>query len=59
LHRLCPFGSKKVPVMVALVRDILTDAPQAVHRTALSLDGHKVMIDGKDASPSARSRAVR
>jgi hypothetical protein len=47
-HRLCPFAGKKVPAMVALVRDIITDAPRAVHRTALSLEGRKVEIDGKD-----------
>jgi hypothetical protein len=30
--------------MVCLVRDIATDAPKAIHRTALSLDGQKVKV---------------
>lgn len=34
--------------MVALVRDIITDVPKAVHRTALTSDGFKVKVEGKD-----------
>ena len=41
----CPFGNKRTPAMVCLVRNLVTNAPQAVHRTALSLDGRKIKID--------------
>ena len=44
----CPFAGQRVPAMVALVRNIVTDAPQAIHRTAINLDGHKVEVNGKD-----------
>ena len=36
-HSSCPFGHERLPCMVALVRNIETDEPQAVHRTALIL----------------------
>lgn len=35
-HPSCQFGSDRLPCMVALVRNIETDEPQAVHRTALT-----------------------
>ena len=47
-HPRCPFGSRRVPAMVALLRDIVTDKPVAIHRTALDRDGRKVKIDGVD-----------
>jgi len=47
-HSACPFAGKRVPTMLALVRDVMTDAPKAIHRTVLSLDGRKVEIDGKN-----------
>lgn len=47
-HDGCPFAGTHTPAMVALVRNIRTDRPQAVHRTALSLDGHKVQVAGRD-----------
>jgi putative DNA primase/helicase len=34
--------------MVCLVRDVRTNEPKAIHRTALSLDGRKVEVDGSD-----------
>jgi hypothetical protein len=34
--------------MVALVRNIVSNEPQAVHRTALDLSGNKVTIGGRD-----------
>jgi putative DNA primase/helicase len=43
-HPSCPFAGRRTPAMVCLVRDIVTDEPKAMHRTALSLDGHKVKI---------------
>ncbi len=33
--------------MVCLVRDIKTNEPQGVHRTALTPDGNKIIRDGK------------
>jgi hypothetical protein len=46
-HRACRFGSHRVPCMVALVRNILTNAPQAIHRTAIDLKGNKIEVDGR------------
>ena len=37
-HPACPFEDKRLPCMVALVRNIQTDEPQAIHRTALALE---------------------
>ena len=36
-HPNCPFGGQFLPCMVALVRNIITDERQAIHRTALKL----------------------
>jgi len=48
-HPACPFaGTYRTPAMVCLVRDVLTDAPKAIHRTALSLDGRKIEVGGHD-----------
>jgi hypothetical protein len=47
-HPSCPFAGKRLPAMVALVREVVTDTPKAIHRTALTTDGHKVKVDGKD-----------
>jgi hypothetical protein len=48
-HSTCPFGPKhRGPAMVCLVRDALTDAPKAIHRTALDQSGNKIKIDGSD-----------
>lgn len=47
-HPRCPFGRERTPAMVALVRDIVTNAPVAIHRTALNRAGQKVVIDGCD-----------
>ena len=41
-HRDCPFGGKRVGCMIALVRDIVTDEPRAIHRTALDDSGRKL-----------------
>jgi hypothetical protein len=38
----CPFGGRVLPCLVALVRNILTDAPQAIQRTARSATGDKI-----------------
>jgi putative DNA primase/helicase len=42
-HPACPFdGDNLEGCMVALVRNALTGAPQAIHRTALTPDGRKI-----------------
>lgn len=41
-HPSCPFGRDRVGCMVALVRNIITDEPQAIHRTAIDRDGRKL-----------------
>jgi putative DNA primase/helicase len=48
LHSSCPFAGKRTPAMVCLVRDILTNEPRAIHRTALSPDGFKANVGGHD-----------
>jgi len=47
-HPACKFGLNRVPCMVALIRDIRTNAPRAIHRTALDRKGNKIEIDGND-----------
>jgi hypothetical protein len=53
-HPGCPFGSDSVghsiyvPAMVALVRHIITNKPQGVHRTALDLQGNQRRDLGKN-----------
>lgn len=47
-HPDCPFAGTRTPAMVALVRNVRTDAPQAVHRTALDRAGRKVEVNGRD-----------
>ncbi|MCJ2138399.1 toprim domain-containing protein [Methylobacterium sp. J-026] len=60
-HPRCPFAGNRTPAMVALVRNVITNAPQAIHRTALSLDGQKIQVGGKDrlALASIRDGAVK
>jgi hypothetical protein len=38
-HPACPFKGERVPAMVALLRDIITNQPCGIHRTALLADG--------------------
>ena len=45
-HPACPFAGQRTPAMVCLVRDMRTDEPKAVHRTALDRDGNGVEIAG-------------
>ncbi|MCJ2044740.1 toprim domain-containing protein [Methylobacterium sp. J-078] len=47
-HPACPFAGTRTRAMVALVRDIVTNEPVAIHRTALSLDGQKIEVNGHD-----------
>lgn len=46
-HPSCPFKRERTPAMVALVRDIATNAPRAIHRTALKLDGSPAIVAGE------------
>jgi hypothetical protein len=48
-HPNCPFGSDRLPCLIALIRDVVTDAPTAIMRTALTDDAHK--IDRKALGP--------
>jgi hypothetical protein len=41
-HPDCPFGKERVGCMVALVRDIRTNEPKAIHRTAIDRQGNKL-----------------
>ena len=41
-HPSCPFGGLTYPCMIALFRDIQTNAPKAIHRTALGSGGIKL-----------------
>lgn len=53
-HPSCPFGGERLPCMLALVRDIKTDAPVAIHRTALNLDGkYPERIDRMSLGPTS------
>lgn len=47
-HPRCPFNGAQVPAMVALVRDVVTNEPKAIHRTALDANGCKASVDGND-----------
>jgi hypothetical protein len=47
-HPRCPFAGQRVPAMVCLVRDVVTNKPKAIHRTALSPDGRKAKVNGHD-----------
>ena len=53
-HSACPFGANRFPAMVCLVRNLRTNEPQAIHRTALSPDGFGLLMGrrGRDASGS-------
>jgi hypothetical protein len=41
-HAACRFGNGRYPCIVCLFRNIHTNAPQAIHRTALNADGTKL-----------------
>jgi hypothetical protein len=46
-HPDCPFMDERFPAMICLVRNIVSNEPQAVHRTALAADGTAVKRNGK------------
>jgi Toprim domain len=41
-HPTCPFGHDRQPAMIGLFRDIESNEPRAIHRTALTPDGDKI-----------------
>jgi putative DNA primase/helicase len=41
-HASCPYRGARQSCMVTLLRDLVTDAPRAIQRTALSGDGRKI-----------------
>jgi putative DNA primase/helicase len=41
-HPACPFGDKRVLCMLAIMRDIHTDEPRAIYRTALTPTAEKI-----------------
>jgi Toprim domain len=51
-HPRCPFGKDDegetiyTPAMVALVRNVVSNEPQGIHRTAIDLSGRKAKIGG-------------
>jgi hypothetical protein len=47
-HPACKFGLQRVPCRIALVRDIKTNQPLAIQRTALDLAGNKIKVDDRD-----------
>jgi putative DNA primase/helicase len=48
-HSQCPFGKgARVGAMVALVRDVLTNEPRAIHRTAIDSEGRKLSHLGEN-----------
>jgi len=48
-HPSCPFGTARLPCMLAIFRDIRSNEPRAIHRTALTPEGEK--IDRKVLGP--------
>jgi hypothetical protein len=52
-HPACPFGADRYPAMIALMCDIRTNEPKAIHRTALKPDG-----SGKLEIPGASSKRM-
>ena len=47
-HADCPFGpGERVPAMICLLRNIVTNEPQGVHRTALAQNGTVIKSKGK------------
>jgi hypothetical protein len=50
-HPACPFGNERLPCMVALVRGVQGDAPQAIHRTALTDTSPPQRIDRLSFGP--------
>lgn len=60
-HSACPFGTLRVPAMLALITDAVTGEPTGIHRTAIADDGSgkRFGADLKRALGIARHGAVR
>jgi Toprim domain len=50
-HPNCPFGQARHPCLVGLMRDVRTNEPKALHRTALTAEGRK--LDRRVFGPKA------
>lgn len=46
-HERCKFDAEYHPAMICLVRNVITNEPQAVHRTALTSGGTAIKREGK------------
>jgi putative DNA primase/helicase len=46
-HPKCPFKQERFPALIALIRNIKTDAPQAIQRTALCSNGKAMRRNDK------------
>ena len=46
-HPDCPFRNERFPAMVCLIRNIVSNEPQGIHRTALTAGGPAVKRGGK------------
>jgi putative DNA primase/helicase len=46
-HKRCAFGKERFPALISLIRNIESNEPQAIQRTALTPDGTAVKRDGK------------
>jgi hypothetical protein len=51
-HLSCSFGGERLPCMLALVREIKTNAPVAIHRTALTTGPRLERIGRKSLGPT-------
>jgi putative DNA primase/helicase len=52
-HPSCPYRESRHPCLLSLLRDIVTDTPRSIQRTALSPDGKK--IGRRTLGPKARA----
>src|SRR5262249_39009013 len=51
-HPNCPFGGAQSPCMLSLIRDVKTNVPVAIHRTALTTDDPPQRIERKSLGPT-------
>jgi DNA primase len=60
-HRACPRGDQRVPALVSLLRDVVTDEPLAIQRVFLRDDGSDRLRDstGKMTLGPARNAVVK
>jgi hypothetical protein len=58
-HPACWFNGAHHPCLIALFRDVLTDAPAGIHRTALTADAQKLGRMMLGSWPSARAIKLR